>query len=377
MPSLTEPALIPVEFIKGITVDMGNSLVFLFRSDNDVWIGYKMLWQLLTLLFIELLLNFWLQFDGKVFVAIQHIHRYLVMEVTTDNIINDIQTGVYRNILDGVAGQLLDFFIGQVIHKVLLGSRGLDGERLGFSIDMNTMAGQHLLPFVITEIDIGGYQLLIWLGWLLRTRTCLYRRDNTLQVCQDILLWLWSDGLLSFIVETIRARAKFSWLHPAVRTLWHHRRTLHEQGSSNTSHMETVLITGCPAKKAVVESPHVTVCVRHSSHTAIFTSTNTVAVQAHGHTSVGISCMDEVTRHVEVLFDQRGKGVVGMLVGIVGSPVGKCLNLIGIQMIGEKGRVVALDGQHDGISLTDDMGLHTITTQNALQFRCKVISHWS
>ena len=46
MPSLTEPALIPVEFIKGITVDMGNSLVFLFRSDNDVWIGYKMLWQI-------------------------------------------------------------------------------------------------------------------------------------------------------------------------------------------------------------------------------------------------------------------------------------------------------------------------------------------
>ena len=52
MSSLTEPSLIPVEFIKGITVDMGNSLVFLFRSDNDVWIGYKMLWQFLTHLLI-------------------------------------------------------------------------------------------------------------------------------------------------------------------------------------------------------------------------------------------------------------------------------------------------------------------------------------
>ena len=68
--------------------------------------------------------------------------------------------------------------------------------------------------------------------------------------------------------------------------------------------------------------------------TAILTDTDAVAVKPHGDTSVGIAGMDEVTRNIKIIADKLRKGVVGILVGIVGTPVGHRPHLLGVDGVG-------------------------------------------
>ena len=73
------------------------------------------------------------------------------------------------------------------------------------------------------------------------------------------------------------------------------------------------------------EPPH------HSSfhwHSSILTDTNTVAVESHSYSSVGIACMNKILRYVEVFLNKLCKCVVGSLVGIVGTPVTKSFHLL-------------------------------------------------
>ena len=53
----------------------------------------------------------------------------------------------------------------------MLRCRGLDGQRLGFSIHDDAVRCQHLLPFLVSEIHIAGDDLLIGIGGFLRTWT--------------------------------------------------------------------------------------------------------------------------------------------------------------------------------------------------------------
>ena len=71
---------------------------------------------------VEFCCHFWLQRDTYMFLAVEHIHRYLVVEVSLDYIIDDVKTCLNRNFLDAVAVELLQLFLSQVIYKVLLGS---------------------------------------------------------------------------------------------------------------------------------------------------------------------------------------------------------------------------------------------------------------
>ena len=73
-----------------------------------------------TLSLVEFGCNLWLQGNGNMLLAVEHIHRHLFVEVVLDNIIDNIKTCLYRNFLDVVARELLQLFICQVIDKVLL-----------------------------------------------------------------------------------------------------------------------------------------------------------------------------------------------------------------------------------------------------------------
>jgi hypothetical protein len=99
-------------------------------------------------------------------------------------------------------------------------------------------------------------------------------------------------------------------------------------------------------------------------------------MQAHGDTSVGIAGMDEVPGQVEVIADKCCKCVVGILVGVVRTPVGHGLQLLVVDWISEKGRVMTLDGKLKSIAMTNDVRLHTIASQDVLQLRREISSGW-
>ena len=65
-------------------------------------------------------------------------------------------------------------------------------------------------------------------------------------------------------------------------------------------------------------------------------------MQSHSHSSIGISCMDKVSRHIEVFADDAGKDIVRLLVGRVGSPIGQCQHLFLGEVIGQQWGVMSL-----------------------------------
>ena len=71
--------------------------------------------------------------------AVEHIHRYLIIEVCLNHVIDDVKTCLNRNFLDVIAVELLQLFICQVIDKVLLGSSGLYGQGLLFRVNDNAV----------------------------------------------------------------------------------------------------------------------------------------------------------------------------------------------------------------------------------------------
>ena len=98
--------------------------------------------------------HFWLQRDGDAFLAVEHVHRYLVVEVTAYHIVQDVQTFIERSALQCIVCELFDFIVSQVVNEILLRAVGLYGQRLLVCIHKDAVRGQHLLPFLIGEIDI-------------------------------------------------------------------------------------------------------------------------------------------------------------------------------------------------------------------------------
>ena len=89
----------------------------------------------------------------------------------------------------------------------------------------------------------------------------------------------------------------------------------------------------------------------------VFADTDTVAVQPHSDTAVGIAGMDEVLGHIKVFPYNAREHVVGFLVGRVCSPVRQGQHLTLGKVVGQQRRIV---------------GLHTVTPQYVLHFGLQV-----
>ena len=98
-------------------------------------------------------------------------------------------------------------------------------------------------------------------------------------------------------------------------------------------------------------------------------------MKSHGNTSVGITGMNEVPWNIKVIADKCRKRIVGILVCIIRTPICHGLHLLGRYGISEKRRVMALNCQLKALALTDDVRLHTITSEDVLQFRRQIASH--
>ena len=239
------------------------------------------------------------------------------------------------------------------------------------------MTVQTLLELLIGEIDLRGDKLIIWLGWFQLPWSHFHRSDDCLKVSQHILFRRLNGCLLSFIVEAVTAILQLSWFDASVWTVWNHWSTLHEERTTDTSHVKTCLLSRCPAQEeTVMQSPHGMQPTSVPSHTAILTDTNPIAVKSHGNTSVGITSVYEVPWNVKVIADKCRKGVVGILVGIIRTPVCHGFHLLGRDGIGEKRRVMPLNCQLEAIALTDDVRLHTIPSEDVLQLWRQIASQW-
>ena len=77
----------------------------------------------------------------------------------------------------------------------------------------------------------------------------------------------------------------------------------------------------------------------------VFADTDTVAVQPHSDTAVGIAGMDEVLGHIKVFPYNAREHVVGFLVGRIGSPVRECQHLTFAYRIDQQRRIMPLHNQ--------------------------------
>ena len=179
------------------------------------------------------------------------------------------------------------------------------------------MGGQAFLPFLIGKIDRRGNQLLVGLCRLFASGLACQRGDDGLQILQYVLLGRERLLLLlmAFIIEAITARLEFSGFHASVGAFCHHGRSCIEKLSAYSAEMVAFLLPGCPPQERR----------RHpvSASPAVFSDSDTVAVQTHGHPSVGITGMDKAAWQVKVILYYFRKGTVCLFVGMVCSPVGK------------------------------------------------------
>lgn len=71
--------------------------------------------------------------------------------------------------------------------------------------------------------------------------------------------------------------------------------------------METILMTGSPSKKGWWHT--------YTTQASILTNADTVAVETHGYSSVGIASMNEILGHIEVIAHYIRESSIGFLVG--------------------------------------------------------------
>lgn len=105
-----------------------------------------------------------------------------------------------------------------------------------------------------------------------------------------------------------------------------------------------------------------------SRHTAVFADTYAVAVQAHGHPSVGIAGVDEITGQVKVGCDNRSECVIGSLVGGVRTPVDKSAELFLGDGIIQQRTVMTLHHKLEAVARTGDCRPHAVAHEYVLQF---------
>ena len=260
--------------------------------------------------------HFGLQRNGDMLLAVEHIHRHLIRKVVLDHIIDDVKTCLNGDFLDAVAVELFQLFISQVIDKVLLGSSRLYGEGLLLRVNDNAVTVETFTELLIGEIHLTRNKFIVRLGWLDRSGLDLYGLDDRLEVCQHVLRRLLNLSLLTFVIEAIGSVLEFARFHAAIRTVGNHRRTLHEQGSTDSAHVPAFLLTWCPAKEtAMIRIHHRMKSSSVPRQASIFTDSYTVAVQSHGNTAICIAGMNEASGQIEVIGEDCGEGIVGFLVG--------------------------------------------------------------
>ena len=314
----------------------------------------------------QFLLYFGVQAEGDTPLAVEIRHCYLVGEIRPDYPVQDFQSFLDRLFLDGVGGQDGRFFFRQVIDHIGGHLFGLYGQGPCLLIDDKTVGGKTLLPFLVGKIDRRSNQLLVGTGRFCTARTADYRRDDRLQVLQDIGLscGLYRLPVLVLVIKSVAARLQFARLHAPVPPFRDNGWSRIEQLSADPPQMETPLVAWRPTEERR----------RHTqpSHTSVFAHTDTVAVQSHSDTAVGVTGMDEVLGHIKVFPYNAREHVVGFLVGRVCPPVRQGQHLTLGKVVGQQRRVVALYHEPVDRAVTDHVGLHTVTPQYVLHFGLQV-----
>lgn len=116
--------------------------------------------------------------------------------------------------------------------------------------------------------------------------------------------------------------------------------------------------------------------VEWSRHSSVLSFTNPIAVESHGDSAVGIACMDKVLREVKIVFEQFREGVVGSLVGKVGTPICECFQLVFSDIVGKDRGIMTLYYQLEAVAAASDMGLHSVPYQYILKLRTEVKATW-
>ncbi len=93
----------------------------------------------LAQLSVEVFLYGRMKGDDYLFIAVELFHGNAFRKIFPDDVVDKRQSAFYRLFIDGIACQLLYFFIGKVVNKIRLGTGGLDGHGLGFCIYGYTM----------------------------------------------------------------------------------------------------------------------------------------------------------------------------------------------------------------------------------------------
>ena len=262
MLAFTEPSFILIQLIEALTINMSYGSVFWLSLWRKRWVKRLLntlnigLFKQKALSLVKFSGHLWLQGNGNMFLAVEHIHRHLIRKVVLDHIIDYVKTCLYRDFLDAVAVEFLQLVICQVIDKVLFGSRRLDGKGLLLWVNDDAVTVETFTELLSGEIDLARNEFVVRLGWFNGSRFDFYRLDDRLEICQYVLWWLLYLCLLTFVIETIGSALEFAWFHAPIRTVWNHRRTLHEHGSTDSSHMPAFLLTWSPAKESAVIRIH-------------------------------------------------------------------------------------------------------------------------
>ena len=292
---------------------------------------------LLPLALFQILLYFGMQTDSDALIAVESLHRHFVGKVSPDNAVQQFQTFFYGLFLDGCGNQCPHFLFRQVIDHIGLDAFRLHSQRPPFRIHDKTVRGKALRQFLVGKIDRRGYKLLVRPCRFPAARTADHRRDDRLQVLQNVPLLYGLRLLMPLVIESVTARLQLAGLHAPVGTFGYDGRPRKEQLAADPAQVQAPLVAWRPAEERRGHS--------HPSHATVLADADAVAVQPHSHTPVGIAGMDEVLGHIEVFAHDAREHVVGFLVGRIGSPVRECQHLTFAYRIDQQRRIMPLHNQ--------------------------------
>ena len=98
--------------------------------------------------------------------------------------------------------------------------------------------------------------------------------------------------------------------------------------------MKALLVPRCPTQEWGRHT--------YTAESSILTDAYSVAMKSHSDTTIGISEVNKVFRHVKVIAYNTCKCIIGFLVGRIGSPVCQSQHLLLADVIGEHRRIMPL-----------------------------------
>ncbi|VDR36118.1 Uncharacterised protein [Alistipes sp. cv1] len=319
---------------------------------------------LLPLPLFQFLPYFRVQVQGDTPVAVELFHRYLVGEIRPDHPVQHFQPLPERLFLDGAGRQRGRLFVRQVIDHIRRDAFRLHGQRPFLRVHDQAVRSEALLPFLIGEIDRRGDQFLVGPCRFPAARAARHRRNGRLQFFQHIPLLCRLYLPAALVVEAVAARLQLAGLHASIPAFGDDGSTRIEQLPADPPQVETPLVARRPAQERR----------RHAqpSQPPVLADADTVAVQPHGNTAVGVTGMDEIFGHVEVLAYDACQHVVGFLVGRVRSPVRQSQHLTFGNAVGQQRRIVPLHEKPVARAVMDDVGLHPVTPEYVLHLGLQV-----